>query len=44
LLNDQRVKEEIREEMKKFLGFKENENTNQNLCPKVKVYRHECIY
>jgi hypothetical protein len=36
LLNDQWVIEEIREEIKKFLGFNENENTAyQNLWDKA---------
>jgi hypothetical protein len=51
LLNDQWVIQEIREEIKKFLKFNENENTAyQNLwdtpkaCHKRKVYSHECIF
>jgi hypothetical protein len=49
LLNNQWVREEIREEIKKFLDFNENENTTyQNpwdtAFPKRKVCSHECIY
>jgi hypothetical protein len=48
--SNQWVIEEIREEIKKFLEFNENENTTyQNLwdckgSPKRKVYSHESIY
>jgi hypothetical protein len=50
LLHNQWVTEEIREELKKFLEFNENENTTcQNLwdtkdSPKGKVYIHECLF
>jgi endonuclease III-like uncharacterized protein len=49
LLQDQWAMEEIREEIKKFLGFNENENvTYQNLWDTAKengkVYCHECMH
>jgi hypothetical protein len=50
LLNDQGVIEEIREEIKKFMEFNENENTTyQNLwdtakAVKMKVHSHEYMY
>jgi hypothetical protein len=38
LLNDQWVNDEIKEEIKRFLGVKENENTTyQNLWDKAKA-------
>jgi hypothetical protein len=52
LLNDQWAISEIKQEIKKFLEFNENENsTHQNLqdttkavLPKRKVYSHECTF
>jgi hypothetical protein len=42
LLNDQWVIEQIREEVKKFLEFNENENTNhQNLWDTAKAVLRE---
>jgi hypothetical protein len=42
LLNNQWVIEEIREEIKKFLGYNENENIiYQNLCDTAKAVLRE---
>jgi hypothetical protein len=47
LLNDKWVIDEIKEEIKRFLEVKENENITYQVCKsstKGKVYSHECIY
>jgi hypothetical protein len=50
LLDDQWVIEEIREEIKKFLEFNENENNLSESMgyskgnPNRKVYSHESVY
>jgi hypothetical protein len=51
LLYDKWVIEEIREDIKKFLEFNENENTTyhklmeDSICsPQGKFDNHECIY
>jgi hypothetical protein len=44
LLSDQWVTDEIKEEIKRFLGINENENMGHSKgSPKRKVYSHECI-
>jgi hypothetical protein len=46
LLNDQRVIDEIKKEIKRFLEVNENENmTYLNIAKAIlKVYSHDCIY
>jgi hypothetical protein len=51
LLNEQWVIDEIKEEIKRFLGVNENENTtywnpmgHSKGSPERKVYSQECIY